>query len=180
MTKHYELFYVFPGTLSEEELPTSCAAVLDILKTQDVSDIKTTAIGKTRLAYPIKHIRYGYFYNTTFKVDTEKLALIKKKLDIEPSLLRSLIHIYDEEEVANRDKHVAAMKKRSARYSKKVEPEKGATSEKPSQKKEEVSKPKETSPKAETKNTKDTKKASAETISKKLDEMLDGSDIANI
>ena len=176
MIKHYELFYVFPGTLSEEELPKSCTAVLDILKKQDVSDVATTDMGKTRLAYPIKHIRYGYFYTTTFKVDTEKIALIKKKLDIEPSLLRSMVHLYDETEVSDRDKKVDAMRKRSAKYSKKSTPEKDTP-------KESVSEKKDPNKKSETKDDKKTtgaKKVSAETISKKLDAMLDAGDIANI
>ena len=50
---------------------------------------------KRRLAYPIKHIRYGYFNIVYFSCEKDELRLAQEKLRMLPDLLRVFIQKID-------------------------------------------------------------------------------------
>ncbi|MBI2990032.1 MAG: 30S ribosomal protein S6 [Candidatus Magasanikbacteria bacterium] len=92
---HYEMLCVLPGTLTEEEVKKTMEGVLGAITNFGGSVIQSQDIGKNRLAYPIKHIRYGYFQLIEFSVEPDKLADIKRKAYLAGTLLRLVIKIHD-------------------------------------------------------------------------------------
>ena len=91
----YELLLVLPGTFDEKEAENEANKALTV-----VSEIGSNAVanklGKNRLAYPIKQIRYGYFYTVVFEAETEKIKELKNKLDLDKNILRNVITRYNE------------------------------------------------------------------------------------
>lgn len=92
--KKYELLLVLPGTLDEKEAETRSNEVLSLLK-ESSKDAEVAPMGKMRLAYPIKQIRYGYFYTIIFSVETKDLKAIQEKLGLMRDLLRAMITDYN-------------------------------------------------------------------------------------
>lgn len=187
--QNYELLFILPGTLAEDEVPALVAKVNEALTESGVENIEIKDIGKSRLAYPIKHIRYGYFHLAHFEAEGTNVEAVKAKLGLVPELLRHLITKHEpgsgigakinfgsagstnntrgdeprsrEREVAN----VAANVRTSAPTPKVKEETKEAVEEKV----EEIKEKKET----KTSSKKDSEKFALEDIDKKLDEILD-------
>ncbi len=93
--KKYELLLVLPGTLDEKEAEVKSSEVLAIVKEKDEA-AELVNLGKTRLAYPIKQIRYGYFYTIVFSAETDNLKVLQDKLRLTANLLRAMITEYNE------------------------------------------------------------------------------------
>lgn len=93
--KKYELLLVLPGTLDEKEAETRSNEVLAVIKEKD-ANAELNNLGKTRLAYPIKQIRYGYFYTIIFSVEAEDLKALQIKFGLMPDLLRAMVTDYNE------------------------------------------------------------------------------------
>lgn len=88
--KKYELLLVLPGTLDDNESARRSEEVLAIIKATD-SSAEMQSLGKTRLAYPVKQIRYGYFYTIIFTAETTAVKEIQNKLNLASDLLRAII-----------------------------------------------------------------------------------------
>ncbi|MFA4831594.1 MAG: 30S ribosomal protein S6 [Patescibacteria group bacterium] len=92
---YYEFLFILPGTLSEDEVKSSVDKVKTILINSGVEDVEIEDLGKNRLAYPIKHIRYGYFQICRFQTDAEKIVEVQNKLRLTDEILRFLLQKYD-------------------------------------------------------------------------------------
>ena len=92
--KKYELLLVLPGTLDDKEAEVRSGEVLAMVKEYS-SDAESHAMGKMRLAYPIKQIRYGYYYTVVFSIDNENLKNLQTKLSLTRDLLRAIITVYN-------------------------------------------------------------------------------------
>lgn len=86
----YELLLVLPGTLDEKEITTKADEIVNIVK-ELASDVELHTMGKNRLAYPIKQIRYGYFHTVTFTADPKAVKQLEEKLTIHREVLRFVI-----------------------------------------------------------------------------------------
>lgn len=86
----YELLLVLPGTLDDKEVEVKAAEVLSLVK-EFGDEAELHVMGKNRLAYPIKQIRYGYFYTVTFKSEAEKAEQLLEKLRIHREILRFMV-----------------------------------------------------------------------------------------
>ena len=91
----YELIYILPGTLAETEVQTVTEKIKAMMTETGASEINVTEIGKNRLAYPMKHIRYGYFFITRFTAEASAVEGIKEKLRLSGEILRMMITTYD-------------------------------------------------------------------------------------
>jgi ribosomal protein S6 len=98
----YELLLVLPGTFDEKEVENEANRVLSVVS-EIAQNASANKLGKNRLAYPIKQIRYGYFYTVVFETETEKIKDLKNKLDLDKNILRSVITRYNEK-MANAQK----------------------------------------------------------------------------
>ena len=88
--KKYELLLVLPGTLDDNESARRSEEVLATIKATDAA-ATMQALGKTRLAYPVKQIRYGYFYTIIFSAETAAIKDIQNKLNLAGDLLRAIV-----------------------------------------------------------------------------------------
>jgi small subunit ribosomal protein S6 len=86
--KNYELLFTVPGTLTEEEVIPLAEEVEDLLSKQGVQNIVSQDLGKSRLAYPMKHIRYGYFRMFHFEAEPQVVIKIEKVIRLMPQMLR--------------------------------------------------------------------------------------------
>lgn len=180
--KTYELMFIVPGTLTEEEVKPHVAAVEAAVQGIDATDMKTASLGKAKLAYPMRHIRYGYFYTTTFTAEPSRMPELQKQLNLQKDLLRTLVNeaLTDEQTrdttpdelitIEKKQDLIDERKKAFARYKEEQEPVAAAapkkvedapvveeaTAEAPAEEKESMSK---------------------EDIDKKLDEIISGDDI---
>ncbi len=90
---------VLPGTLTETEVKELLQNVEDTLKKYGGTIAKTHDMGKNRLAYPMQHIRYGYFQLFYFSAEPEALAEIERRIRLIGKLLRIIIRGYNPEKV---------------------------------------------------------------------------------
>lgn len=88
--KKYELFLVLPGTLDENESEAKMGEVLAIVN-EFGSESNVKSMGKNRLAFPIKNVRYGYFYSIIFQSEPQNIKIIEDKIKLSRGLLRAVL-----------------------------------------------------------------------------------------
>lgn len=93
--QNYELLFILPGTLSEDEVKPAVEAVKNTVTQNGGQNYTCEDMGKSRLAYPIKHIRYGYFQLAHFEAEAVQVVAIEKKLRLLTQLLRALVQKFD-------------------------------------------------------------------------------------
>lgn len=93
--KHYEMLCVLPGTMTEEEVASFMKTVTETVTTHGATVSSSVDKGKSRLAYPIKNIRYGYFHLAYFTCEPAQIADIERRIRLLGSLLRVVIRMYD-------------------------------------------------------------------------------------
>lgn len=98
---HYEMLCVLPGTLSEEELKPVVNTLDTTVRKYGVENLTIEHLGKTRLAYPVKHIRYGYFELLHFQLDGTRLSELKGTIERLDQMLRVVVKIYDPAHIAS-------------------------------------------------------------------------------
>ena len=81
---------ILPGTLDDKEVETRSQEILALVNKHG-SDAQIQSIGKNRLAYPIKQIRYGYYFTITFKSDTAQVKVLEGKLGLMRDILRAMV-----------------------------------------------------------------------------------------
>lgn len=92
--KKYELFLVLPGTLDENESEVKMGEVLAIVN-EFGSESSVKSMGKNRLAFPIKNVRYGYFYSIVFQSEPQNIKIIEDKIKLFRGLLRAVLSNYN-------------------------------------------------------------------------------------
>jgi len=93
--KTYELLVIFPGTLAENEVNAEVEKVKTVVTVNGGTNLEMGEIEKRRLAYPMKHIRYGYFQLASFSADAVQIKAMENKFRLMPELLRALIRLID-------------------------------------------------------------------------------------
>ena len=88
---HYELLYIISNKYSENELAPIIDKVRKIINNQEGNITFSEEWGKKRLAYPIKHFRYGYYNLVEFDLAGEKLAKVDQMLRLANEILRHQI-----------------------------------------------------------------------------------------
>lgn len=87
----YELFFILPGTLAETEVKPVVEAVTKTVVESGGAEVKIQDLGKSRLAYPMQHIRYGYFQVCRFAAEPAALPALQAKLTVLTNVLRVLV-----------------------------------------------------------------------------------------
>lgn len=95
--QNYELLFILPGTLAENETQPIADKVKAAVERNHGEGIEVVAMDKKRLAYPIKHIRYGYFYLVFFKAENKDTQQIRADLRLMTELLRATVQKHDPE-----------------------------------------------------------------------------------
>lgn len=92
--KKYELLLVLPGTLDEKEAGKQVQEIKESIGALS-QDLELNNLGKARLAYPIKQIRYGYYYTLVFNAEPEAVKVMAEKLRLRTDILRSMITYFN-------------------------------------------------------------------------------------
>ncbi len=164
--KKYELLLVLPGTLDEQEAQNRSNEILSLVK-ENGEKAEISTMGKMRLAYPIKQIRYGYFYTIVFNAEVDGLKTLQTKLGLMRDLLRAMFTDFN---VAYSPAHKATYGAPSVDFALAEEP---VRPERSTPAKVEKQMPIE-------KAVEKTEKVDMEAIDKKLDEILSGNIIAGV
>lgn len=93
--QHYEVLFILPGTVAENEVAPVVAKVKETIEQSGGQEIILSDLGKSRLAYPMNHIRYGYFQVGRFMAEPRTLPEMQEKLRLMSQLLRVMITIVD-------------------------------------------------------------------------------------
>lgn len=93
--QNYELLFILPGTMSEDEIKPVADSVKTIVEDLGGTDVVWQDLGKTRLAYPIKHIRYGYFQLFYFKGGPTVAPALNEKLRLMAQFIRVVLRKMD-------------------------------------------------------------------------------------
>jgi len=93
--KNYELLAVLPGTLTETEAQEIAGQIKETTEKNGGTSLAMEYNGKSRLAYPMRHIRYGYFFVFTFEATEEQIGLIQEKIRLLSQILRTVCKIYN-------------------------------------------------------------------------------------
>jgi len=167
--KKYELLLTLPGTLDDNEVKEELNKITEVLK-GFVEDPQTKHLGKIRLAYPIKQIRYGYYYTIVFEAEPKQIPQITKKLGLNKLPLRAIINVY------NPDAKDLQLTMNSQTNTKTVIKEKVSLEDVMS---DVVEEKKEEPKKEEVVAKKDDKPIDLNDIDKKLDEILDSTELVS-
>jgi len=148
----YELMVVIPATYTDEEVPALVTKLESKLIELGVKITKADdSLGKRKLAFPIKHVRQGFYRVLEIEAPKDVIAKVDAELRLMPEVLRHLLTIREvrtkeqlEAEAALREriqqKRIAAEEKAVAdRQVKELEEAKAAEAAKPSEPAREVS-----------------------------------------
>ncbi len=91
---------VLPGTLAENEVAPMVAQIQEQLKAQGAEETTVLDLGKSRLAYPVKHIRYGYFELFTFNLESVKVQVLERNVRLLGGILRVSIQVHNPKQKA--------------------------------------------------------------------------------
>jgi|AntAceMinimDraft_4_1070372.scaffolds.fasta_scaffold02398_2 small subunit ribosomal protein S6 len=94
---NYEMLCVLPGTLAEDEVTPVVEKIKETLSNKEVQNLSVKDMGKSKLAYPIKHIRYGYFQLFHFDLDSEELQSLEKDVRLLSNIIRIVVKKYNPE-----------------------------------------------------------------------------------
>ncbi|MFH2232474.1 MAG: 30S ribosomal protein S6 [Patescibacteria group bacterium] len=87
----YELLYIIPATFTDDEIGGVESNVKNLLEKYGASVTETKRLGKFRLAYPIKNVRYGHYILVNLTTETPLMAKLEESLRISKDVLRHLI-----------------------------------------------------------------------------------------
>ncbi len=95
--KQYELLTVLPGTLTETELEPELKKVKETLEDFEAADINVRDLGKTKMAYQMDGIKYGYYYLFEYSLEPSNNEKLQQELNKQSNLLRAMIENIDPE-----------------------------------------------------------------------------------
>ena len=88
---HYELLYLISNQFSEDEVKPIIEKVNSLIAANQGTIALSQALGKKRLAYPIKGFRYGYYNLVEFDMAGVNLAALDRALRLMNEILRQQI-----------------------------------------------------------------------------------------
>lgn len=91
----YELLVIISGESTAEETVAKLAEVQTKLAEAGATVEETITIGKHKIAYPIQHIRHGYFYAFYFSIDPTKLGTLRFEMERHMGLLRVFVRQFN-------------------------------------------------------------------------------------
>ncbi|MDO8601348.1 MAG: 30S ribosomal protein S6 [bacterium] len=91
--KYYELSYLIPATLPEEEIKGLKEKIISSIQGQNGLLIEDNNFGKKRTAYMKGKEKPALLFSLSFEVNPEQLSGFEKKLKLENQILRYSISI---------------------------------------------------------------------------------------
>jgi len=89
--QQYELLYILPATMTDEEAKKEAVKITDLLKQNGADISQEINLEKKKLAYPIKNQRYGFYQLVEFTSETSAIAQLNSTLRLSQNVLRHMI-----------------------------------------------------------------------------------------
>jgi len=87
----YELMYIIPATLSDEEAGAVETKISALITKYGATVESTKRLGKLRLAYLIQNQRHGHYVLVHFSADRKSMSKIDENLRIASDIIRHMI-----------------------------------------------------------------------------------------
>lgn len=100
----YELLYIIPAQFTDDENDQIIKKVTSVLEKVGVKIARNDNLGKLKLAYPIKHVRHGFYVLVEFEGETKAVQQIERELRLMPEVLRHQAIKLPEKELAEEGK----------------------------------------------------------------------------
>lgn len=91
----YEILCILSGDLTESDAAVQIAEVQDKLRTLGVTIDEVVSLDKQRIAYPMRHIKFGYFYAFYCSVGVTDIQKVQRELDRHMGILRTFVRRFD-------------------------------------------------------------------------------------
>jgi ribosomal protein S6 len=91
--KYYELSYIIPANLAEEELKILKEGIISFIQGQNGLLIEDNNFGKKRTAYMKGKEKPGLLFTLSFEMKPEQLSAFETKLKLEKQILRYAISV---------------------------------------------------------------------------------------
>jgi len=88
MIREYEKVVIINPSIGKDNIEKEITKIEDMIKEHGGELTSTEKWGARRLAYPIKNLDTGFYVVFTFKAESEKVELFKKKLKLESDIIR--------------------------------------------------------------------------------------------
>lgn len=89
--QQYELLFILPGTITEDEVNPIVSKVKEEVEKVGGTEIEMELGVKTKLAYPMNHIRYGFFELCYFSALPSAIPALNEKLRLMSQILRVVL-----------------------------------------------------------------------------------------
>ncbi len=93
--KEYELMYILPAKMSDEEKQSVIERVNKIVEKLEGTIKDHNTWMSRKLSYPIKHIRQGVYMLAHLSMPGESLNKLRRELDLDEDIIRHLLTSYD-------------------------------------------------------------------------------------
>ncbi|MEK7532288.1 MAG: 30S ribosomal protein S6 [Patescibacteria group bacterium] len=91
----YEIFCVVPGNLTPDDAERKIAEIKDKVASAGGTVSDSIALGKQKLAYPVRHERFGYFYALYVAMEAAALATLRREMERQMGLSRVFIRLFN-------------------------------------------------------------------------------------
>jgi len=88
MIREYEKVVIIDPSIGKDNIEKEITKIEDMIKENGGELTSTQKWGAKKLAYPIKKLDTGFYVVFTFKAESEKVELFKKKLKLESDIIR--------------------------------------------------------------------------------------------
>ena len=93
--RNYELMLVINPEWTEEKLNTTTGGVSQFITGLGGNVAEVKALGKRKLAYPIKHFSEGFYFLLHFKLKSASSPELENRLNISEEIIRYLLKNMD-------------------------------------------------------------------------------------
>lgn len=89
----YEMMVIIPATLSDEEAVVAKTKIAGLLSSNGAKITAEEDMGKRKLAYPINHVRQGFYHLYQFEAPSRSIRDLDAALRLAPEVLRHMITV---------------------------------------------------------------------------------------
>jgi len=87
----YELLYIIPAKFTDQENEGIVSKISKVVEKTGAKITRNENLGKFRLAYPIQHVRHGFYILVEFEIESQVIKNIERELRLLPEILRHQI-----------------------------------------------------------------------------------------
>lgn len=91
----YEIFCIVPGNITPDDAERKITEIKDKVAAAGGTVDDSISLGKQRLAYPVRHERFGYFYALYITMAATALATLRRELERQMGLSRVFVRQFN-------------------------------------------------------------------------------------